>query len=621
MTPGPRGGLPAEAGESQSSFPDSSASSAPSAPLRPPPPPPARASAPPGRAVFGAGGAEGGGTPPGMAACNGGEEAAPAPAPGPAPGYGTAGFRAEAARLRGLGFRAGLLAALRSAAAGGRAAGVAVTASHNPGGDNGLKVAGPGGGMLEVAWEAHAEALARAGDAAALRAAVAAVATAEGVPMGPALVLVSRDTRPSGEALSQEVLAGAQSLAGAVVEDLGVLTTPQLHWAVMRRNQGRSFAEGDYFSELAAATRALAPRTASDDGDAPRGALVVDCANGVGALKARAALEAGLAGMGVRLELLNAETSEVALLNAGCGADFVQKERRIPRGLCADSREGGRAEGGRGTRYVSLDGDADRLVYFRPAAGDAAPGLVDLLDGDRIAILLAVWLSRLVGGLRPELAPEALGRAPRLGVVQTAYANGASTAYMTEVLGLPVATARTGVKHLHAAAEQFDLGVYFEANGHGTALFGEAFSGALSAAGAGGDTAAEALLQARTVLSQAVGDGLGGILAVECALAHLGWGADEWLALYADLPSSAGKVPVRDRNCMETSSDELTVVRPVGLQALVDQAVAAAGPGARSFVRPSGTEDIVRVYAEATTPKAAANLMERVSAATSEALA
>ncbi len=557
-----------------------------------------------------------------MAACNGGEEAAPAPAPGPAPGYGTAGFRAEATRLRGLGFRTGLLAALRSAAAGGRAAGVAVTASHNPGGDNGLKVAGPGGGMLEVAWETHAEALAGAGDAAALRAAVTAVAAVEGVPKGPALVLVARDTRPSGEALSREVLAGAQALDGALVEDLGVLTTPQLHWAVMRRNQGRSSAEGDYFSELAAATGALSPSIARDA--APHsagGALVVDCANGVGALKARAALEAGLAGMGVSLELLNAETSEVALLNAGCGADFVQKERRLPRGLSADGREGGRAVGGVGTRYVSLDGDADRLVYFRPSVGGASPGRVDLLDGDRIAILLAVWLSRLVGDLKPELAPEALGRPPRLGVVQTAYANGASTAYITDVLGLPVATARTGVKHLHAAAEQFDLGVYFEANGHGTALFGDAFSGALTSAGAGGDTAAEALLQARTVLSQAVGDGLGGVLAVECALAHLGWGADEWLALYADLPSSAGKVPVRDRNCMETSADEVTVVRPVGLQALIDQAVAAAGPGARSFVRPSGTEDIVRVYAEAATPEAAANLMERVSAATSEALA
>lgn len=27
---------------------------------------------------------------------------------------------------------------------------------------------------------------------------------------------------------------------------------------------------------------------------------------------------------------------------------------------------------------------------------------------------------------------------------------------------------KTGVKHLHRAAQEFDIGVYFEANGHGT---------------------------------------------------------------------------------------------------------------------------------------------------------
>jgi phosphoacetylglucosamine mutase len=29
----------------------------------------------------------------------------------------------------------------------------------------------------------------------------------------------------------------------------------------------------------------------------------------------------------------------------------------------------------------------------------------------------------------------------------------------------------TGVKHLHHEAEKYDIGVYFEANGHGTVLF------------------------------------------------------------------------------------------------------------------------------------------------------
>lgn len=33
----------------------------------------------------------------------------------------------------------------------------------------------------------------------------------------------------------------------------------------------------------------------------------------------------------------------------------------------------------------------------------------------------------------------------------------------------------TGVKYLHEAAHHYDIGVYFEANGHGTVLFSKAF--------------------------------------------------------------------------------------------------------------------------------------------------
>jgi phosphoacetylglucosamine mutase len=29
------------------------------------------------------------------------------------------------------------------------------------------------------------------------------------------------------------------------------------------------------------------------------------------------------------------------------------------------------------------------------------------------------------------------------------------------------------VKHLHAKAEHFDVGIYFEANGHGTVIFSD----------------------------------------------------------------------------------------------------------------------------------------------------
>jgi phosphoacetylglucosamine mutase len=88
------------------------------------------------------------------------------------------------------------------------------------------------------------------------------------------------------------------------------------------------------------------------------------------------------------------------------------------------------------------------------------------MDGDKIATLLAAFIIDLVNdsGLVKEI---------KVGLVQTAYANGSSTRYARETLKVPVAMVPTGVKHLHHEAQHYDIGVYFEANGHGTILFSD----------------------------------------------------------------------------------------------------------------------------------------------------
>jgi phosphoacetylglucosamine mutase len=63
--------------------------------------------------------------------------------------------------------------------------------------------------------------------------------------------------------------------------------------------------------------------------------------------------------------------------------------------------------------------------------------------------------------------------------VQTAYANGASTQFIRS-LGMPIYMAKTGVKFLHHKAQEFDVGIYFEANGHGTVIFSERFQQAVN---------------------------------------------------------------------------------------------------------------------------------------------
>jgi phosphoacetylglucosamine mutase len=102
------------------------------------------------------------------------------------------------------------------------------------------------------------------------------------------------------------------------------------------------------------------------------------------------------------------------------------------------------------------------------------------------------------------------------------------------------------------------------------------------------------------LINQAVGDAVSDFLLVEVILAHRRWGPSEWDQGYEDLPNRLVKVNVQDRFAFKTEDAERRLVEPKGLQERVDAIVRKFEKG-RSFVRPSGTEDCVRVYAEAST--------------------
>merc|ERR1719431_2270000 len=121
------------------------------------------------------------------------------------------------------------------------------------------------------------------------------------------------------------------------------------------------------------------------------------------------------------------------------------------------------------------------------------------------------------------------------------------------------------------------------------------------------------------VVNQTVGDAISDLLVVECVLADKGWVCEHWDNCYSDLPNRLGKVAVRDRNLVTTADAERKVVEPLGMQDRLDQIVAKFDKG-RSYVRPSGTEDCVRVYSEAATREMADDLNKEVSALVVEML-
>ncbi|KAL4591768.1 hypothetical protein LXL04_004739 [Taraxacum kok-saghyz] len=167
-----------------------------------------------------------------------------------------------------------------------------------------------------------------------------------------AVVLLGRDTRPSGESLVEAANKGICCVIGAVAIDMGIVTTPELHWMMTQKLNG------------------------------------------------------------FQIEIRNSGGNSGGILNEGVGSDFVQKEKLSPQGFGPSDV---------GIRCASLDGDADRFVYFTIIPN--GNNKINLIDGDKILSLFALFIKQQLTILEDS-------KKPSVGIVQTAYANGASTKYL-----------------------------------------------------------------------------------------------------------------------------------------------------------------------------------------------
>ena len=111
-------------------------------------------------------------------------------------------------------------------------------------------------------------------------------------------------------------------------------------------------------------------------------------------------------------------------------------------------------------------------------------------------------------------------------------------------------------------------------------------------------TALNHLINLTQLINQTVGDAISDLLLVETVLAHKSYSGVEWDSLYVDLPNRLVKVSVANRHAFQTEDAERRLVSPRGLQNRINDLVKRY-EGGRCFVRPSGTEDVVRIYAEA----------------------
>ncbi|OAG28818.1 phosphoacetylglucosamine mutase [Nematocida displodere] len=374
--------------------------------------------------------------------------------------FGTAGYRTESQVIADIVLRAYLVCLIRSSAEN-RPIGMVLTASHNPERDNGIKYVDSTGNMFSSEWERISDTIVNC-----LNEDLGRVAGQYDV--SGSMVFVSRDTRESGKAMAEK-LAKVNSTLGEkhLLVDLGVTSTPMMHFLVreMWRQDVKNsdfIAQGknellqlsekirvQYWSRLERYT-ALTQRIF---GDQARSTRVLDSANGVGRADI-GRISASMKGFSKVLLLENDKG-----LNEECGSDFIKSKNAAPSGITKKGEETqistneGTISGE--TLVCAFDGDGDRIIYYSPSTNEQ-------MDGDRLCVLFSSFINHLLS-----ICQKAVKMAP----VVTQYSNGAAMKELGARGKLEIAS--TGVKNMQKVSLGHPIAVWFENNGHGTIYFSD----------------------------------------------------------------------------------------------------------------------------------------------------
>jgi phosphoacetylglucosamine mutase len=475
--------------------------------------------------------------------------------------YGTSGFRYDAQTIE-------LIAGLIGRAIGMmirtdlnmNSLGIIVTASHNPHLDNGVKLIDSNGRMLTDEQEMFLEQMVNHPECFEN---IDSVGSSKQVK-----ILIARDTRESGERIRDAIIYGIKSVVDPdVLEivDFGIRTTPEFHQLVRYHSNANS-SEYNYNYYRDHITQLIKKYDVRTD------QLIIDCANGVGSITLKNIFSQLLVGQPT---LICTDVNTYGQLNCCCGSDFMMNcptkyHELIKTNITNDSKR----------LSVSIDGDADRAVFYY--YDDTH---IDIFDGDYLSLLILRYVVDAIDGKHVGVL--------RIGVVHTGYANGGFLQEIDNIKNMTkpnITITRvcqpTGVKHLIRVSEDFDISIYFEPNGHGSVVVNNQEI----------CTVYPKIRALKELFNDCIGDAVMNIIGIKYIIDQQNMQIQTLKNLFVKRDSKTVKIHVADKNKYVTSFCQTKLLQPIEVADSLDRIVEKSG--CRIFVRPSGTEDVLRLYVE-----------------------
>lgn len=426
--------------------------------------------------------------------------------------------------------------------------GYMLTASHNAHPYNGIKICNYDGELLDAQTEKELEGFVHLD----LESLILCIKNAQ--PIENPNVIIGYDTRPSSSIIINELMKVSDLLQIKVI-NIGISTTPQLFRAVREVNEGNLEFMNIYTNTLLDTFRgrikSLRKRNET---------IYIDHANGSGVSIFKDKFLKKLS------KLFDLETKVITPpgeINENSGSDYVTSKNILPE-FASNILSKNKDHIG-----VSFDGDCDRIVFYNHK---------HIFDGDYLAILLMKYIEVV-------LSKNCNSSGLTKGVIVTPYSNSNMGDEVRKedwefVMSAP------GVKNLHRDAIKYDVGIYFEKNGHGNVHFSEK---ALKDRN---------IARIDKLLYSKAGDSIAIFLLTIYAIRYLQITWQDFADMIPNIIQVNDKI-VRDNldTKLLTNDIETEILEPKELSDGIKE-INDKFPGNRAVIRPSGTEPIIRLLIE-----------------------
>ena len=529
-------------------------------------------------------------------------------------------FICDEKQLKNLVFRAGIITSIFSMSKNGLPMGIMITGGNNNNSFNGIKICSEKGEMLSNEEEEYFEEVINSNN---IKESINTLFAKLKPKQGKCIIVIGIDNRESSKKLSEILIKGLKCIDHCSFNFYDIIPSPSLYFLTFVNQMtfqkiGLKYKmvfvpRDNYWGYLINSFNKfhsyynMVFKTKEENKIKYENEICIDLANGVASLyknQIMSIFNNKENKFPLKIHLINDNNNEHEL-NINCGINSIL-EKKIPKNKkekCASI-----------VKCATLSSDLDSIIYYIDEE-DGKNG-IEIIKGEKIIVLYAKMLDFLIDNFSKNLKIK-YNEMIKMGIITSKYSNGAFKSFCENNLkNYKLSVTKTGINNIQKESKKFDISICYEYNGLGTIYISQDLStkfGKLSSLiETSKDSQIIELFQLFIALFNSIAsDGVSNLLVIESIMKSMNLSIKDVYDFYNEIPYKIVDIKMKYSKFI-TNEDDSKIIEPKNMQIIIDE-LSNKYANSKIYVRPTGTEDYLRVYVESETDDNCEKIIEELS--------